>query len=153
MPLGAALLAGLLVACRGAVPPSVPAYVPRARTVTITTVPLLVRESGKVFPFLAPDFAPGGVLDGKEVYGFSPSTVTVVAGDTIHFTFINPEDDDHSFVLPDLAVPLPPQQVTTATYVAARPGIYPFFCSVAKHLPMMWGQLVVLAPASVAAAN
>jgi plastocyanin len=90
------------------------------------------------------------VLDGKEVYGFSPSTLTVVEGDTIHLTLINPEDDDHSFVLPDLAVPLPPQQTTHATYVAKRAGIYPFMCAVASHLPMMSGQLVVLSPASVA---
>jgi plastocyanin len=34
------------------------------------------------------------VLDGKEVYAFSPSTLTVVQGDTIQFTFVNPEDDE-----------------------------------------------------------
>jgi plastocyanin len=109
-----------------------------------------VKEEQGVLPFLKPDFAKGGVLDGKEVYGFSPSTLTVVEGDTIHLTLINPEDDDHSFVLPDLAVPLPPQQTTHATYVAKRAGIYPFMCAVASHLPMMSGQLVVLSPASVA---
>jgi len=116
-------------------------------------VPLLVKEQQSVLPFLKEDFAKGGVLDGKEVYAFSPSTLTVVEGDTIHFTFINPEDDDHSFVLPELAVPLPPKRVTRATYVAKRPGIYPFLCAVQSHLPMMSGQLVVLAAASVAAAS
>lgn len=136
-----------IAACAGAPPP--PAYSPRARDVTITTVPLLVKEQAGVLPFLKEDFAKGGVLDGKEVYGFSPSTVTVVAGDTIHFTFINPEDDLHSFVLPDLVVSLPPQKTTTATYVAKRAGIYPFVCSVQSHLPMMSGQLVVLAPAAM----
>lgn len=65
-------------------------YVPRTRTITITTVPLLVREQQHIFPFLTKDFAKGGVLDGKEVYAFSPSTITVVEGDTIHFVFINP---------------------------------------------------------------
>jgi plastocyanin len=89
------------------------------------------------------------VLDGKEVYGFSPSTVTVVEGDTVHFTFINPEDDVHSFVLPDLVVPLPPQKTTTATYIAKRAGIFPFVCSVISHLPMMSGQLVVLSNKSM----
>jgi len=68
-----------------------------------------------------------------------------------HFTFINPEDDVHSFVLADLAVPLPAQRTTTATYVAKRAGIYPFVCAVASHLPMMSGQLVVLSSGSVSA--
>jgi len=119
-------------------------YTPRARPITITTVPLLVKEQASVLPFLKEDFSKGGVLDGKEVYGFSPSTVTVVEGDTIQFTFINPEDDVHSFVLPDFVVQLPPQRSVTATYVAKRAGIFPFVCSVQSHLPMMSGQLVVL---------
>jgi plastocyanin len=119
-------------------------HVPRTREIAITTVPLLVKEQASVLPFLKEDFAKDGVLDGKEVYAFSPSTVTVVEGDTIHFTFFNPEDDVHSFVLPDLVVPLPPKQKTSATYVAKRSGIYPFICSVQSHLPMMSGQLVVL---------
>ena len=124
-------------------------YIPQTRNVTITTVPLLVKEEQGVLPFLKEDFAKGGVLEAKEVYGFSPSTVTVVEGDTIQFTLINPEDDEHSFVLPDLAVPLPGQKATTATYVARRPGIFPFLCAVQAHLPMMSGQLVVLAASSM----
>ncbi|MGH7648418.1 MAG: cupredoxin domain-containing protein [Gemmatimonadaceae bacterium] len=123
-------------------------WAPTTRTVTITTVPLLVKEQQNVLPFLKADFAKGGVLDGKEVYAFSPSTVTVVEGDTIHFVFINPEDDVHSFVLPDFSIVLPPQKTTTATYVARHAGIYTFRCSIPTHLPMMWGQLVVLAPGS-----
>lgn len=126
-------------------------YTPRARTITITTVPQLVREQQRVFPFLTKDFAKGGVLDGKEVYAFSPSTVTVVEGDTIHFVFINPEDDIHSFVLPDFAVSLPAQHTTEATYVATHAGIFPFTCAIQSHLPMMWGQLVVLSGATMAA--
>jgi plastocyanin len=125
-------------------------YVPRVREITVTTVPLLVREQQSVFPFLAKDFGKGGVLEGKEVYAFSPSTVTVAEGDTIHFTLINPEDDDHSFVLPDLLVPLPPQQTTRVTYVAKHAGIYPILCAIPKHLPMMSGQLIVLAGTSMA---
>lgn len=132
---------------------SVSRYVPRSRAITITTVPLLVKEHQGVLPFLKSDFAKGGVLEGKEVYAFSPSTITVVEGDTIHFTFYNPEDDEHSFVLPDLAVPLRPQRTTTATYVATRAGVYPFVCAVAAHLPMMSGQLVVLSAASMAGAT
>ncbi len=121
-----------------------PRYTPQVRAITVTTVPLLVKEQRKLFPFLGAAFAHGGSLDGKEVYAFSPSTITVVEGDTIHFTLINPEDDVHSFVLPDLAVPLPPDHITTATYVARRAGIYPIVCAVQSHLPMMSGQLVVL---------
>ncbi len=143
------VLAALAAACGRATPPRTRVYTPRARDLVVTTVPLLVKEERSLYPFLAPAFARAGVLDGKEVYAFSPSTLTVVEGDTIHFTFINPEDDDHSFVLPDLAVPLPGGTTTHATYVAKRAGVFPFFCSVASHLPMMTGQLVVLAPSAV----
>jgi plastocyanin len=148
--LAGAALTGILGACAGTAPRvQSRAYTPRVRELTVTTVPLLVKEARNLYPFLPADFARGGVLDGKEVYGFSPSALTVVEGDTIHFTFINPEDDLHSFVLPDLVVPIPGQQTTKATYVAKRAGIYPFVCSVAAHLPMMSGQLVVLAPGAV----
>jgi len=125
-------------------------YVPHVRTLTVTTVPLLVREQQTVFPFLRESFAKGGVLDGREVYAFSPSTVVVVVGDTIHFTFVNPEDDPHSFVLPDFAVSLRGQTTTTATYVAKRAGIFPIVCAIQGHLPMMSGQLIVLAASAVA---
>ena len=85
--------------------------------------PVLVKEQRSTFPFLGAAFAKGGVLDGKEVYAFSPSTLTVVEGDTIHFTLINPEDDVHSFVLPDFAVSLPgnsPAFNSTATIGCAE---------------------------------
>lgn len=134
----------------GRATPSALAYTPRARELTVTTVPLLVKEQQAVFPFLKPAFAKGGVLEGKEVYAFVPSTLTVVEGDTIHFTLINPEDDAHSFVLPDLVVPLPGGSATHASYVARHAGIFPIVCAVASHLPMMAGQLVVLAPGAVA---
>ncbi len=136
----------------GGLPPARSGYVPRTRDITVTTVPLLVREQQTVFPFLKEDFAKGGVLEGKEVYAFSPSTLTVVEGDTIHFTFINPEDDQHSFVLPDFSVQLPGEQITRATYVAERAGIFPFVCAVPAHLPMMSGQLVVLPARTMAGA-
>jgi plastocyanin len=151
-----AFLGGAVGACRH------PAtYTPRTQEITITTVPLLVREAKGLYPFLAADVAAGGILEGKEVYAFSPSTVTVVEGDTVLFTLINPEDDDHGFLLPgcasddvgsfvppDCGVDLPPQRVTRATYVARHAGTYAILCKVAKHLPMMSGQLVVL-PAAI----
>jgi plastocyanin len=159
---GLPLLAIAFACARPAPPARKRAYVPRTRDFTVTTVPLLVKESLRVYPFLARDFASGGVLEGKEVYAFSPSTFTVVEGDTVRFTFVNPEDDAHSFVLPDCteedkesfvvpdcAVRLPAQKVTHATYIARHAGIYTILCSVAKHLPMMQAQLVVLAPSAV----
>ena len=83
---------------------------PRSREVTITTVPLLVKEGQTLYPFLARDFAKGGVLEGKEVYAFSPSTVTEAQGGTIHLTVINPEDAVHPFVLPAFAAQSPGQR-------------------------------------------
>jgi len=130
-------LAALVIGCGHA-------YTPRTREFTITTVPLLVTELAPTYPFLAKDFAKGGVLDGKEVYAFEPSTLTVYAGDTLALTFINPEDDAHSFVLSDFALSLPGQSVTHATYVAKEPGLYPFRCAIPSHLPSMVGELVVL---------
>jgi uncharacterized cupredoxin-like copper-binding protein len=143
----------LLAACGRTPQATTHAYQPRTRDLTVTTVPLVVREEQGVLPFLKEDFAKGGVLEGKEVYGFSPSTFTVVEGDTIRFTLINPEDDVHSFVLPDLAVQMPGQTTTHATYVAKRAGIFPIVCAVPSHLPMMSGQLVVLPAAAMAGAD
>ncbi|HXD49503.1 MAG TPA: cupredoxin domain-containing protein [Gemmatimonadaceae bacterium] len=145
------LLAGA-AACRQAPAARTRAYAPRTRLITVTTVPLLVKEQQALFPFLKSAFAKGGVLDGKEVYAFSPSTITVVEGDTVQLTLINPEDDEHSFVLPDLAVAMHPGTITRATYVARTAGLYPIVCAVQSHLPMMSGQLVVLSAASAAPA-
>jgi uncharacterized cupredoxin-like copper-binding protein len=142
-----AMVSLVLAACGSCSAPSrvvLDKYVPRTRAVTITTVPLLVKELAKTYPFLEKDLAPGGVLSGKEVYAFSPNTITAVSGDTLRLTLLNPEDDDHAFVLRDLFVKLPPQSRVDTVYVAKAPGIYEFSCSVPAHLPMMHGQLVVL---------
>ena len=117
---------------------------PQSRDITITTVPLLSRELQATYPFLKRDFGSGGLLEGKEVYAFSPSTIVVTAGDTLHLSLLNPEDDQHSFVLPDLYIPLPPMSRRDTTYIARRTGIFTFSCSVPAHVPMMRGQLVVL---------
>ena len=142
----------VLSACTRGATVAAPPYRPHTRAITVTTVPLLVKEQRSTFPFLGVAFAKGGVLDGKEVYAFSPSTLTVVEGDTIHLTLINPEDDVHSFVLPDFAVSLPGNKTTDATYVARRAGIFPILCAVPAHLPMMSGQLVVLPAAAMGSA-
>jgi uncharacterized cupredoxin-like copper-binding protein len=146
----------VLVGCGTRATPAPPssrstsAYVPRTRAVTITAVPLLVKELVKTYPFLERDFAAGGVLSGKEVYAFSPGTITVVSGDTLRLTLLNPEDDDHAFVLRDFFIKLPPQSRIDTIYIAKAPGIYDFSCSVPAHLPMMHGQLVVLSADQVA---
>lgn len=146
LPALAGLAIGVLVAGCAAAPAR---YAPQTRELTLLTVPLLSKELVSTYPFLREDFAPGGVLEGKEVYAFVPSSLTVVEGDTVHFTFLNPEDDAHDFVLPGLSVPIPGQSVTRATYVAEHPGLFTFVCSVPGHLPAMYGQLLVL-PASLA---
>jgi hypothetical protein len=124
---------------------SVTHYRPRTRDLAVTAVPLLTKELQSTYPFLAQDFGRGGVLDGKEVYAFVPNSLTVVQGDTIHFTLINPEDDAHSFVLPGLAVTLRPQSKVLADYIARNAGVFEYVCDIPAHLPMMYGQLVVLA--------
>jgi hypothetical protein len=120
-------------------------YRPRTRELTVTAVPLLTKELKSIYPFLAQDFDRGGVLEGKEVYTFVPSSLTVVQGDTIHFTLVNPEDDAHSFVLPGLAVTLRPQSKVLADYIARNAGVFEYVCDIPSHLPFMYGQLVVLA--------
>ena len=47
-------------------------------------------------------------------------------------------------------VQLRPQQTTRVTYIAKRAGIYPILCAIPSHLPMMSGQLIVLAGTSMA---
>lgn len=143
------MLLALAAACAPSRPQRSSPYVARRRTVVITAVPLLVKEQTGTFPFLARDFASGGVLSGKEVYAFSPSTITVVAGDTLALTLLNPEDDDHAFAMSDFYVKLPPQGRVDTTYVARRAGVYDFSCTVPAHVPMMRGQLIVLAPSAV----
>ncbi len=140
--LAVALPAALAAGCAGA-PQS--AGQPATLEYTITAVPLLTKEMQRVYPFLAKDFAPGGVLAGKEVYTFEPSAITAYEGDTIRFTLINPEDDAHNFVLPpDLSVSLPPQSSVAATYVARSAGVFRYTCAIASHLPFMYGTLTVL---------
>ena len=143
-------LAGLCTGCNRSAPsPPDVSYKPRARAITVTTVPLLVKESEAVYPFLKSEFAKGGILEGKEVYAFVPSTITAVQGDTIQFTLVNPEDDVHTFVLPGLTVALPGKQITHATYFAQTAGVFPLLCDLPNHLPMMSGQVVVLAPSAL----
>jgi len=140
------LLAAIAAGCAGGRP--APAYRPVKREVTVTAIPLLTREMQRIYPFLARDFAPGGVLAGREVYAFEPQSITVVEGDTLALTLVNPEDDAHSFALPGLAVDMPGQSTVTATWVAAAAGLYAYRCVVPAHLPYMAGTVVVLPAAT-----
>jgi hypothetical protein len=142
-------LAASVVAVACAATPRLPAYVPQERQLVVTTVPLLTKEMASVYPFLREDFARGGVLEGKEIYAFVPSTFVAVEGDSLHFTFVNPEDDEHNFVLEGLVVPLPGQSVTHATWRADRAGIFTFVCTMPAHMPEMYGEILVL-PAEAA---
>jgi plastocyanin len=136
----------LLAACGGQSQATTPQYTPQTRDITMVTVPLLVKESKATFGFLNKDFAPGGVLAGKEVYAFSPDHLTVYQGDTVNLTIVNPEDDDHTFVLSDFNVnlSLQPQATTKVSFVANKVGVFTFLCNIASHVPFMSGQLTVL---------
>jgi len=121
-------------------------YQPQTRVFTVTSVPLAVHEMQDSMDFLKKDFAKGGLLDGKEVYGFYPSTLVVYAGDTVKLSLVNPQDDPHTFTIPDLGVNanMPAQSKTDATFVASKAGVYQFICAEPEHSPYMWGQMIVL---------
>jgi len=140
-------LLGAVVALACAKQASPPPYAPQERRFVVTTVPLLTKEMVSTYSFLEKDFAKGGVLEGKELYAFVPSTLTVVEGDTVRFTLVNPEDDEHNFILPGLALELPGQSVTEGTWRAEHAGIFSFVCTIPAHMPEMYGQIVVLPPA------
>jgi plastocyanin len=124
-------------------------YTPQTRTVSLTVAPLLVHEQEGTFDFLKEAFAKHGTLDGKEVWSFAPSTITVYQGDTVNVTFTNPGDDPHTFTIPQLNVDaqIKENSETKTSFFAPKPGIYTFSCTVAEHAPYMYGTLVVL-PAS-----
>jgi plastocyanin len=134
-----------------AVQAQAPAYTGQDRALTITMVPLLTNEMQGTFDYLQQDFAPGGVLDGQEVYGFDPSTMIVYAGDTLDLTLINPSNDPHTFTVPELGVNIPvaAQSQVTGKFPVGQPGLFNYLCIVPEHIKHMRGQIVVL-PASAA---
>lgn len=150
--LPAILAAGALVAsaCAGtkaaAQNKPAPSYAAQTREFTISIVPLVTHEQQSYADYLQKDFAPGGVLDGKEIYGYNPSTFTVYQGDTVNITWVNPTDDTHINVIPDFAVNVSQDGESTAhsTFVANKVGTFTFLCAEAEHSPYMAGQIVVL---------
>jgi len=141
--MGAVIATGAGVLARGS---SSSSYTPQTRAYTITGVPVLVHEMQGTLDYLQKDFAPGGIFDGKEVYGFMPSTLTVYQGDTVNLTLVNPADDPHTFTISEFGVnaQMPGTSSTTTSFVASKAGIYTYTCDEAEHAPYMYGQLVVL---------
>ncbi len=106
---------------------------------------MLVHEQTKTFGYLNRDFK-GGVLNGKEVWAFNPSSLTVYQGDTVDIKVVNPSGDAHTFTLADLGFNLDvkAQGKASGSFVASKVGVFRFACEVPEHMPFMWGQLVVL---------
>ena len=121
-------------------------YTPQDRSFTVTLVPLQVHEQQSTFDFLKEDFAKGGLLDGKEVYGMSPSGLTVYQGDRVTIHWVNPADDEHPIAAPGLnaAVDVKGQSTADMTFVASKAGLFQIACTLPEHAPYMNGQLVVL---------
>jgi hypothetical protein len=108
-------------------------------------------------PFPADPLPPGGGYALKdpddtgtwtvETYRWLPGEITVVEGDKVTLEILGVNGDSHPTVLEgyDLAFDVKRGQLTNVTFVADKPGIFRFVCSV--HTPSMTGTLVVL-PAS-----
>jgi len=113
---------------------------------TIAAVPQLVHEQTGTFDFLNKAFAKHGLLDGKEVWGWSQNHMTVYQGDSVTANLLNPGDDPHTFTITELAVNkvLNPGASTSVTFSAYKVGTFKFFCSVPEHFPYMTGTITVL---------
>jgi plastocyanin len=121
-------------------------YTPQTRDLVVTAVPLLVHEQAGFFDYLNHDFGTGGMLKGKEVWAFSPNSLTVYQGDTVHVTVVNPGDDPHTFTISEMnfSMKVRGQSQREGSFVVPSAGLYKFFCSIPEHMPYMWGSLVVL---------
>ncbi len=131
--------------------PAVGTYTPQTKNFVVTTVPLLVHEETGTLSYLKKDFSSHGLLAGKEIWGFSPSSLTVYQGDTVDLTLVDPSGDPHTFTVPDLGFNLNVKAEASASgsFTATKVGVFTYSCVVAEHSPYMWGQLIVL-PDSVA---
>jgi heme/copper-type cytochrome/quinol oxidase subunit 2 len=129
-------------------------YTPQTRPFTMTIVPYWVHEVTGTYDYLAPEFGKHGLLAGKEVWGFAPSSIAVYQGDTVHIDLYNPSSDPHTWSLPDLGVNVNVGATakTVVSFVASKVGTFTFNCEVGEHFPFMSGQLLVL-PASAAPQN
>lgn len=87
---------------------------------------------------------------GLPADAFSPSSITVKKGDTVHIHFFNTEDQEHhTFTIQSgpydkINSDLAGGQNTTITFVANQTGVFPYVCT--YHMPSMQGQLIVEPP-------
>lgn len=127
-----------------------PAYTQQHFDYTIVAVPQLVHEQTSTFDYLEKAFAKHGLLDGKEVWGWSQDHITVYQGDSVTANLLNPGDDSHTFTITELAVNkvLNPGSTTSVTFSAYKVGTFKFFCSVPEHFPYMTGTITVLPDSS-----
>ena len=124
-------------------------YKPQSRDLVVTAVPLLVHEETGLYDYLKGDFAKGGLLQHGEVWGFSPSSLTVYEGDTVRVTVVNPGGDPHTFTIADMNINIDVPAISTVegSFLVPKLGLFKFFCAIPEHSPYMWGSLLVL-PAS-----
>ena len=87
---------------------------------------------------------------GLPADAFSPSSITVKKGDTVHIHFFNTEDQEHhTFTIQsgpygNINSDLAGGQNSTLTFVANQTGVFPYVCI--YHMPTMQGQLIVEPP-------
>jgi heme/copper-type cytochrome/quinol oxidase subunit 2 len=123
-----------------------PPYVQQHFDYSIVAVPLLVHEQTSTFDYLNRAFAKRGLLEGKEVWGWSNNHITIYQGDSVTANLLNPGDDPHTFTITELAVnkELAPGSNTSVTFSAYKIGTFKFFCSIPEHYPYMSGTITVL---------
>ncbi|HLW16130.1 MAG TPA: cupredoxin domain-containing protein [Actinomycetota bacterium] len=123
-----------------------PAYTQQHFDYSIVAVPQLVHEQAATFGYLKRAFAKHGLLDGKEVWGWSINHITVYQGDSVTANLLNPGDDPHTFTISELAVNkvLNPGASTSVTFSAYKLGTFKFFCAMPEHMPYMTGTITVL---------
>ncbi len=121
-------------------------YRPRTDSFVMVITPLWVHEQTGAFDYLQQDFSKKGLFNGKEAWGFYPSSLTVYKGDTVDIQLYNPSSDPHTFTAPDLglSVPIAAQAIAHIHFTANTVGTFTFACMVEEHNPFMYGQLVVL---------
>ncbi len=123
-----------------------PPYTQQHFEYSIVAVPQLVHEESSTFGYLNRAFAKHGLLDGKEVWGWSNNHITVYQGDSVTANLLNPGDDPHTFTITELAVntKLNPASNTSVTFSTYKIGTFKFFCSIPEHYPYMSGTITVL---------
>jgi hypothetical protein len=151
---GLALLAALTAACTST---NAGKLVAGERTIYLAAIEPKGSTTVEKEPFPAEALPPGGgyVLKDPddtgtwtvETYRWLPGEITVVEGDEVTLEILGVNGASHPTVLEgyDLAFDVKRGQLTKVTFVADKPGIFRFVCSV--HAPSMTGTLVVL-PAS-----